>query len=289
VPGTLIARSRLKPLRVLALALACLVTIFTVAGYREAVSDPTVRRLVVTIPWAPGPGRTRIVLFSDLHVHGPDMPPERVARLVQVINNLHPDVVIAAGDFLGNNWIGRSYAPQEAISPLKALRARLGTYAVLGNNDAILETSAISGALESAHVRVLKDEAVTVGPIALGGLMPRGADPRAILSSVESTASAMDRLPGLKILVAHEPDYFPLVPPRIVLLLAGHTHCGQIALPFIGPIATGSDYGRRYGCGLVRENGHALLVSGGLGTSHVPLRFFAPPDLWVLDLVPARK
>jgi len=67
-------------------------------------------------------------------------------------------------------------------------------------------------------------------------------------------------------------------------MLAGHTHCGQVAPWPFGPIVTQSRYGRRYACGVVHERGNTLIVTAGLGTSGLPLRIGAPPDLWLLTL-----
>jgi len=106
------------------------------AGYRNATADPVVRRLTVRMPDYPANSPpVRILLFSDVHVHGPDMPPERVARIVGRINALHPDIVVAAGDFVGNTLVGRDYPVADAIAPLGRLKATYGVYAVLGNND----------------------------------------------------------------------------------------------------------------------------------------------------------
>ena len=105
-------------------------------AYRSATASPLVRRLSVQIEDYPAATRpVRIVLFSDLHVHGPDMPPARVERIVAQINALHPDVVVAVGDFIGNHLIGRDYPVSEALAPLARLRASSGVFAVLGNND----------------------------------------------------------------------------------------------------------------------------------------------------------
>jgi predicted MPP superfamily phosphohydrolase len=71
--------------------------------------------------------------------------------------------------------------------------------------------------------------------------------------------------------------HFPIV-------LAGHTHCGQIVLPLYGAIETGSKYGNRYLCGVIREHGRAVVVTGGIGTSLLPFRFGAPPDWWLVTL-----
>ena len=85
----------MKPFSSLAIALA---------GYRNATADPLVRRLTVRLAGFPEDSPpVRIVLFSDLHVHGPDMPPRRVARIMDEIDALHPDLILAAGDFV--RWV----------------------------------------------------------------------------------------------------------------------------------------------------------------------------------------
>ena len=89
-------------------------------------------------------------------------------------------------------------------------------------------------------------------------------------------------------MISHSPDLARTLPADMPLLVAGHTHCGQIAPWPIGPIFTASNHGLRYACGIVRERGRALVVTAGLGTSGLPLRLGAPPDMWLLTLGPRR-
>jgi predicted MPP superfamily phosphohydrolase len=86
------------------------------------------------------------------------------------------------------------------------------------------------------------------------------------------------------ILLAHEPDIFPEVPERVSLTLCGHTHGGQVALPFIGRPVVPSRYGDRYAYGHIVEDGRHLIVSGGLGCSGIPVRFGVPPEIVVIDI-----
>ena len=90
-------------------------------------------------------------------------------------------------------------------------------------------------------------------------------------------------------MLSHSPDPFPALHGDVTLMLAGHTHCGQIQLPFLGALFTESRYGRRYACGRMEEYGHTLIVSAGLGTSIVPLRLGARPDLWLITLGPEQR
>jgi predicted MPP superfamily phosphohydrolase len=72
--------------------------------------------------------------------------------------------------------------------------------------------------------------------------------------------------------------------PYVPLMVAGHTHCGQIRLPLVGALVTMSEHNDRYACGVVRERGRTLVVSAGLGTSILPFRLGAVPDVWEITL-----
>ena len=72
-------------------------------------------------------------------------------------------------------------------------------------------------------------------------------------------------------------------------MLAGHTHCGQIRLPLIGAVSHHVRYGERYACGRIDEGGRTLIVTAGLGTSILPLRLGARPDLWLVTIGPERR
>ena len=88
------------------------------------------------------------------------------------------------------------------------------------------------------------------------------------------------------ILLTHNPDVFPLVPDRVALTLAGHTHGGQVRLPFLGRPIVPSRFGQRFAAGHVVEGGRHLFVATGLGTSILPLRFRVPPAVTMLTVVP---
>jgi predicted MPP superfamily phosphohydrolase len=87
------------------------------------------------------------------------------------------------------------------------------------------------------------------------------------------------------IAMTHNPDIFPHLSPSVQLLLAGHTHGGQVNFPLIGRPIEPSDFGQRYGAGHVFENGHHLFVTTGIGTSILPIRFRVPPEIVLLTIV----
>lgn len=254
-------------------------------SYWTAIADPVVREAAVGLDgWPEGAPPIRAVLISDIHVAGPDMPPERLARIVARINALGPDIVLIAGDFVSDKRTStRHYSQSEGAAPLAGLRPRLGTFAVMGNHDHWRDTAGAHRALAAAGVRLLDNEAVAAGPLALGGL----DDPFTGRDRLGPTLAAIRRLPGGRVLLSHSPDPFAELPrDGGVLMLAGHTHCGQARLPFVGAVMTLSKNGQRYACGLVREDGRTLIVTAGLGTSGLPLRLGAVPDLWLVTLGP---
>ena len=252
-----------------------------------AIADPVVREAEVALPgWPAGAPPVRALLMSDLHVAGPDMPPERLARIVDQVNALRPDIVLIAGDFLSDKALStRFYSADEAAAPLAGLRARLGVFAVLGNHDHWIDPGGIRRALARAHVRLLDNQAAVAGPLAIGGL----DDPFTRHQNVPATLAAMRRLPGARLLLSHSPDPFATLPGDVGLMVAGHTHCGQIRLPYVGALRTMSAYGQRYACGLIPENGRTLIVTAGLGTSFAPLRLGVVPDMWLIRLGPGTR
>lgn len=257
-------------------------------GYHTATRDPVVRRLTVHLrDWPAGAPPMRVVLLSDLHVAGPDTPPSRLARVVAQVNALRPDLVLIAGDIEQERRISTQvYSGAEASAPLAGLRARLGVVAVLGNHDySNAGTTDLPPRLAANGVTVLRNQAVRLGALTIAGAddLYHG---KFRLGRMTRAAAA---LPGPVVVLSHTPDVAPSLPPSFPLVLAGHTHCGQIALPLIGPPKTASRYGRRFTCGLIREPGRDVLVTAGIGTSGVPLRIGAVPDLWLLTFDDAAR
>lgn len=250
--------------------------------YWTAVSDPVVR--VAELELLPTAGETnelRVLLISDIHVAGPDMSPSRLRQIVRQANKLRPDLILIAGDLVSDKRVStRTYSLTDAVAPLRELKGRLGVFAVLGNHDHWRNAAAAGLALKDAGIHMLDNSAARAGPLVVGGL----DDPFTRHDDLQATLQAMRELGGVPILLSHSPDPFPAVPTDVELMVAGHTHCGQIRLPLIGALSYMSEHGDRYACGLIRESGKVLVVSAGLGTSLLPLRLGAVPDMWLLHL-----
>jgi predicted MPP superfamily phosphohydrolase len=248
-------------------------------GYLNARADPVVRRATVVFPgWPQGAPPVRAILLSDMHVGGVTMDTGRLVRIVAQVKALKPDLVLIAGDFASGHDPAKVGHLVESLAPLSALRPRLGVVATLGNHDEWTNPALIRHALERAGVTVIDNEAVQRGPLVIGG----AGDAYTRHQDMPKLAAAMRGLAGARLVVTHSPDIAPLLPKEVALLLAGHTHCGQIVLPLYGPVAQVA--APRYRCGVIHESGRTIVVTAGLGTSTVPMRFGAPPDLWVLTL-----
>ena len=249
-------------------------------AWRDTMARPEVRRIETALPGMPASARpVTIALLADIHVAGPDMPPARVARIVAQVNALDPDLVLIAGDFVSDKRTAtRHYASAEAIAPLAKLAAPV--FAVPGNHDHWRGLHKVEDSLRSAGVTLLANQARAVGPLVVAGL----DDEFTGHADLPATLSAMDTLSGGRLVLSHSPDPFPDLPADTGLLLAGHTHCGQIRYPWGGSPATMSRYGQKYACGIVRENGNTLIASGGLGTSVLPFRFLTRPEIWLVEV-----
>ena len=257
----------------------------------NARTMPVVRRAEGVLPFPADAPRSpvTVALLTDTHLSGPDNSPARMARIVAQINALKPDLILLGGDYIGDAKGGATYDARASIAPFAGLRAPLGVVAVLGNHDSRSQKNqrALSGAdWQAAFARMgitlLQDGAVRRGPLAIGGLQ----DVYTRRIDLPATLAAMARVRGAPLILSHGPDVFPALPDAPSLTLVGHTHCGQVALPFAGIVYVPSKYGTRYACGLYRDGARTMIVAGGVGTSGLPIRMLAPPDIWLITVRP---
>lgn len=264
---------------------AFLVTIVALGwkAWTDTMADPLVRTARVELRGLPqGTPEITVALLSDIHVAGPDMPPSRLARIVRQVNALEPDLVLIAGDLVSEKrFTTHAYSAEEIVAPLGDLSAPMGTMAVPGNHDHWFDWPALRAALQDNGITVLQNEAVQSGPLVIGGV----DDAYTRRDDLSEVLRQVDAFEGGKLIVTHSPDIAPQVTADVALVLAGHTHCGQIRFPFVGALATMSRYGDRFACGQIVEGGQTVIVSAGLGTSLLPMRFGTRPEIWLVELV----
>jgi hypothetical protein len=276
------------------------------AGLYALVVEPVwrlrVQRWRLSPPGWPAGHKLRIVLVSDLHACRPWMTLGRVARIAARAQSLAGDVIVLMGDYRASHRFQTGHVLVEDVAPVLAgLTAPLGVYAILGNHDWWDDTAAqtrLSGpirtqeVLAAAGLPVLVNQSIRLEASGAAFWLAGLDSQYAILDGRYGAAPGRDDLSGTLaqvtddapvILLAHEPDIFPAVPPRVSLTLSGHTHGGQIRFGSWVPVVP-SRYGARYAWGHIVEEGRELVVSAGLGCSGLPLRFGAPPELTVIEL-----
>lgn len=269
------------------------VSVVWALGIRAFLWEPEtleVRRVEVASQAWRGPP-LRIGVISDTHTDGPHMGVARLESIIAQMNAERPDIVVLLGDFVAGHapLAERSAGEQreiiEGLAAFRKLQAPLGTWAVLGNHDWWYDGGTVEQGLASAGIQVLENRRVRIprsgGVFWLGGLADFDSL-RAQPSYLEMLADLPEREPVVT--MAHWPDVFSTAPERVALTLAGHSHCGQMNLPFVGrPIAV-SPGARRWPCGLYEDRGRWLYVSGGVGTSVLPARFNQPPEIALVTL-----
>lgn len=249
-----------------------------------------VRRFeIVSEHWRGAP--ITIAALGDTHAGSPHVDVRRMGAVVQRVNGLRPDLVVLLGDYVGGSAerAGRSERDQlevaGGIAAFAALEAPLGVISVIGNHDVWYSRNAIEGALEDAGASPLWNRNTMLGraggDIVVAGLADHVTGPPRF-------ALALDGAAGLDtIVISHSPDAFAKIPAGPALMIAAHSHCGQVTIPFVGrPILPIRH--RRYACGRIDENGATLIVTAGIGTSILPVRFLNPPEIALITVRGAR-
>lgn len=240
---------------------------------------------IETAKWPAALPPLRIVAVSDIHAGAPHVDEAKLDRLVAEVNAQDPDVVVLLGDYVIQNvLLGKPMPPETIASHLQGLRAKHGVYAVLGNHDWYQGGGErVWRSLESAGIRVLENKAAPLpglnDRVWLAGIADdttRQPDPRGTFRGIPREAAV--------VALMHDPAVFPDVPDRAALTLAGHTHGGQVAIPFWGALFVPGRSPLRYSYGHVAENGNDLYVTSGVGTTGLPVRFAVPPEILVLTV-----
>jgi predicted MPP superfamily phosphohydrolase len=222
----------------------------------------------------------RVAVVSDLHTGAPHV---NVERVVAKVNAARPDLIALVGDYADPSVpLGEPVAPEQVAAALGRLHAPLGTFAVLGNHDWYHYGEQVPRALRQAGIEVLENDAVALehkGAVlwvaGLADMRERDADPVVALAMVPDSQPV--------IALTHDPDMFPQLSARAAVTLAGHTHGGQIGLPLLRRAAAPTKHG--YTGGEVRDPGGGYMyVSRGIGTTGVPIRLAAPPEIALLRL-----
>lgn len=221
-----------------------------------------------------------IAFISDLHYKS-KFTEKRLRGLVKTINKLHPDLLLMGGDYQeGCQFVN------ELCACLSEIKTPYGTLGVMGNNDYERCYDDIVNGMRTHGIRILEHELDTV----------RKENSRIIIAGVRNPfdlpANGVSPSTNLSpddfvILLTHTPDYAEQVPiPNSDLVLAGHTHGGQVTLFGLYAPVVPSAYGQRFRSGLRHTTaGIPVIITNGIGTSRKSVRLFAPSEVILIRLV----
>ena len=221
----------------------------------------------------------KIVHLSDIHC-GPFTPAGLVSQWVARANALSPDLIVVTGDLIttGSEYI------DEMAAALGKLEAPCGVFACLGNHDYFGTGGAVGPALEREGLTVLNNRGVHLRRPG-GGLYLAGVDDN--WSGRDDLARALRERPSgvPTVLLAHDPNLFQqAIAAQVDLTLSGHTHGGQLAVPWMVRRFNLARVVTPFTSGLYSHRDSLLYVNHGLGTSGPPIRLGARPELALLIL-----
>jgi len=260
-----------------------LILIFAIYGFYIEPFRLTTTKIQIAIPGLSQP--IRIVQLSDIHV---ERTTKRERDLPAFVNNLNPDMIVMTGDYLNESYVNVPAANIGFKDLIKQFKAPLGIYAVNGNVESPQRTLEL---LENLNVHVLLNEIKYIPEIsenfALVGLNfeEHGGDDRRLIALMKNIKEE-----DFSLLLYHKPDLAYVADEAGVdFFLCGHTHGGQVRLPFYGAIYTNSKFGKTFEMGLYQLSHTTMFITRGLGFtggSAPRIRFLAPPEVVILDLVP---
>ena len=233
----------------------------------------------------------RVAQMSDIHLDE-FTEPFFLRHAVAKINSLRPDLVLLTGDFVSDGVTTKQFAIEagwHCARILKSLECKQ-VYAVLGNHDELIDPHEITKALQSSGIPVLRNASIPLerggGRIWLAGL----DDP--VEGQPDPEKAIPERIRNVPnepvVLMCHAPDYADLLLAHpagtaVDLMLSGHTHGGQVRLPFVGAMEL-PILGKKYVEGWFRFGRMQLYVNRGVGTVGLPFRFDCPPEITVFTL-----
>jgi len=230
-----------------------------------------------------------IALLSDFH-YDPYFSVHPIRTAVEIVNGLRPDLIALTGDFVSVPIFGSAARGAANAEPcaelLKKLQAPHGVWSVLGNHDVFADADRVTSALQAVGIAMLSNKSIAIekdgSRFWLGGVDD-------VLGGNADVPGTLRGVPGDEplVLMAHEPDYADYVAAYPVdLQLSGHTHGGQVRIPFMRPLYL-PPMAKKYVWGLYKIRDLTLYTNAGIGTVELPVRWNCPPEVTFITVRPA--
>jgi uncharacterized protein len=277
---------------------ACLAYSYFIEPSRLVVNSSTLK--IKT--WDTAFDGLKIVMIADIHGGSNNVTEEKLRDIVAKTNEQNADIVVLLGDYVTQIHEDKPLSQRELAMPvatiadnLAGLKANYGVFAVLGNHDGWYNDAEVAAELTRVGYKVLQNEVAVIEKdgkrLKIFGLK----DHLKLSKRWDQTSADLKPIAdaygeGNLILLEHSPDIIKVVTGDLSiskdlrLILAAHTHGGQVWFPILGTPVVPSSFGQKYSYGHVKENGVDMFVTSGIGTSVLPIRFMMPPEIVVLTI-----
>lgn len=219
----------------------------------------------------------KVVQISDTQI-GSFYSTKNLKKVANKVNALNPDIIVFTGDLI--DYSNKNPDIDEITAILSSMNARLGKFSVFGNHDymyklpryyrQIMKNSNFN-LLINENKKIKLDDDKYINILGVDEILNGNPDIKYLENKTDKN--------NFNLLLAHEPDLVDMFSKDSMnLVLSGHSHGGQIRIPFKGALVT-PPYGRKYTKGFYEVNGNHLYVSSGLGSTKLPFRFFNIPEI----------
>ncbi len=253
----------------------------------EPIRPRIVRQDIALRRWPERLQGFTIALLSDFH-YDPYFSIHPLRAAIGPVNALRPDLIVLTGDFVSlplfsSNDEKAALAADPCARLIRQMQAPYGLWAVLGNHDYFSDPDHVTAALQSQGIHVLSNRSVAIEVNGARFWLSGVNDVLSHTADLDATLQSVPR-DEATILLAHEPDYADYVSRYAIdLQLSGHSHGGQIRLPFVRPLYL-PELAKKYIWGMYKIGSLTLYTNPGLGTVAVPVRLNCPPEITLLTL-----